>query len=267
MKIQTSNINHIPNIRIQPKVGGATCPHGAPAGACPVCSGMGGGGGGSSTVKLKPTPKELGLLTWADLLPAWNAMLAAKERKEFDQKLDNLNAQRKVLDQTNLLRTISSFIDSKINQVIKNLDSKVFTPVAKIISQTAQTLTNLVSDLKNQVMQNLQKLSGELNEKLQQMFDKLKNTTDKFKNAMEIFLSNIKDKEKAVKEYLIDFANRLRRKLFRVVEETGNSLPKKEWKPKTITRKTRKLRDSNFSIEEYNYDELNSEIIEELINV
>ena len=48
------------------------------------------------------------------------------------------------------------------------------------------------------------------------------------KNAMEIFISNLKDKEKAVKEYLLAFANRLKKKLFRIIEATDNSFEELE---------------------------------------
>ena len=58
---------------------------------------------------------------------------------------------------------------------------------------------------------------------MQQIMDKLKYATEMLKNAMEIFISNLKDKEKAVKEFLLAFANKLKKKLFRIVEATDNS--------------------------------------------
>ena len=225
MRIQSSNINYLPKIQVQSKPMGICCPHGNPGGACPLC--LGGGGGGSS-VKSKPTAKELGLLTWADLLPAWNAMLAANQRKEFDKKLDTLLAMKKYLEQSSVYKAISNFIDSKIMPLVKLLNSQVLTPLTKTINQTIQTINNIYTELKAQITQQLTKLAGVLNEKLQQVMDKLKLATEMLKNAMEIFISNLKDKEKAVKEYLLAFANRLKKKLFRIIEATDNSFEELE---------------------------------------
>ncbi|HBG49476.1 MAG TPA: hypothetical protein DDW90_08260, partial [Cyanobacteria bacterium UBA9971] len=185
MRIQSSqSLNYIPSkIQVQSKPMGICCPHGNPGGACPLC--LGGGGGGGSSVKLKPTAKELGLLTWADLLPAWNAMLAANQRKEFDKKLDTLLAMKKYLEQSNVYKAISNFIDSKIMPLVKLLNSQVLTPLTKTINQTIQTINNIYTELKAQITQQLTKLAGVLNEKLQQVMDKLKNTAEMLKNAME----------------------------------------------------------------------------------
>ena len=91
-----------------------------------------------------------------------------------------------------------------------------------------QTINNIFTELKSQLIQNITKLAGLLNEKLQQIMNKLKQATENFKNAMETFISNMKDKEKAVKEFLAAFANRLKKKLFRIVEPTDNSFEELE---------------------------------------
>ena len=224
MKIQALNTNNVPKILVQQKPMGVCCPHGNPGGCCPLCLGMGGGGGGSA-VKSKPTAKELGLLTWADLLPAWNAMLAAKQRQEFNQKLDNMSAMKKFIEQSSIFKTINNFID---NNLVKLFNSTGLTPLAKTITRTMQTINNIFTELKSQLIQNITKLAGLLNEKLQQIMNKLKQATENFKNAMETFISNMKDKEKAVKEFLAAFANRLKKKLFRIVEPTDNSFEELE---------------------------------------
>ena len=224
MKIQALNTNNVTKILVQQKQMVVCCPHGNPGGSCPLCLGMGGGGGGSA-VKSKPTAKELGLLTWADLLPAWNAMLAAKQRQEFNQKLDNMSAMKKFIEQSSIFKTINNFID---NNLVKLFNSTGLTPLAKTITRTMQTINNIFTDLKSQLIQNITKLAGLLNEKLQQIMNKLKQATENFKNAMETFISNMKDKEKAVKEFLAAFANRLKKKLFRIVEPTDNSFEELE---------------------------------------
>ncbi|MEI8389371.1 MAG: hypothetical protein WCG23_05750 [bacterium] len=224
MKIQALNTNNTPKILVQQKTMGVCCPHGNPGGSCPLCLGMGGGGGGSAA-KSKPTAKELGLLTWADLLPAWNAMLAAKQRQEFNQKLDNMSAMKKFIEQSSIFKTINNFID---NNLVKLFNSTGLTPLAKTITRTMQAINNIFTELKTQLFQNITKLAGLLNEKLQQIMNKLKQATENFKNAMETFISNMKDKEKAVKEFLAAFANRLKKKLFRIVEPTDNSFEELE---------------------------------------
>jgi len=224
MRIQSSNINinyNTPKIQVQQKPMRVCCPHGNPGGSCPLCLGMGGGGG--SSVKAKPTAKELGLLTWADLLPAWNAMLAANQRQEYEKKLDTLLAMKKFIEQSNIYKAINNFIDSKIMPVLKLLNSQVLTPIVKTINQTIQTINNLYTELKTQLMQQMTKLTGILNEKIQQVMDKLRQVTELIKNAMEMIVSNLKEKEKALKEFLTAFANRVKKKLFRIVEATDNS--------------------------------------------
>ena len=49
-----------------------TCPHGLPAGACPICSGMGGGGGSS-----RKTTKAAGEMSWDECV-AVGQMLKAQ---------------------------------------------------------------------------------------------------------------------------------------------------------------------------------------------
>ena len=53
-----------------------TCPHGLPAGACPVCSGMGGGG---SAKKADPAPKNE--MSYAECYAIWMRMKADDRRK------------------------------------------------------------------------------------------------------------------------------------------------------------------------------------------
>lgn len=225
MKVQALPVNYMQNIHIPGKTGIVKCPHGSPAGTCPACMGMGGGGGGGSAIKPKPTAKELGLLTWADLLPAWNAMLAAKQRQECDKKFDVLSAIKKHIEQFYIYTaiTINNFINSKIMPLMKLFGSQVLAPLTKALNQTMQTINNIYTQLKTQLTQQLTKIAGMLNEKFQQVMEKIKQAVEMVKNAMEIFVSNFKDKEKAVKEFLASFANKLKKKLFRIIEATDNS--------------------------------------------
>jgi hypothetical protein len=225
MKIQSPQVKYMSNVNTVQL--SARCPHGNPGGTCPACLGMGGGGGGTIT-KPKPTAHELGLLTWADLLPAWYAMQAAKRRMENEQKLEKLHEIKKFIEQSKLYQTINNFIDSKIMPLVKLLDSKVLTPLTKTLNQTIQTLNNFCTDLKSLVMQQLNKLNAVLNEKIQQVMEKLKQSIELFKNAAAYFISDLKEKEKALREYLLAFANKFKKKVFRLLEMVDTSMEQGE---------------------------------------
>lgn len=221
MIIQNLNINYTHKLVVPVKLAGVRCPHGSPSGTCPICMGMSGGGGGT-TIKHKPTPKELGLLTWADLLPAWNAMQAAKQRNEYNDKMDNLLAIKKFIERSNVYKTLFNFVDTNIKSVIKLFDSKIATPLSKTVNQLRQSINTFMADLKMQVLQQLTKMAF-VNEKINQIMDKLKQSTEMLKNAMEIFIANLKHKEKEIKEFLLDFAKKIKKKLFRIIEDVDNS--------------------------------------------
>ena len=194
------------------------CPHGNPGGSCPLCLGMGGGGGGgASKVKPKPTPKELGLLTWADLLPVWYAMQAAKRREQYNQKMEQLNALKKALKNSQIYQTINNFVNTKVKPVLKLLNIKVLKPTIKNLQRLNNAIKTLYTELKNQVMQQLSKLAV-VNEKAHQLLTKLAQSMDVFKAAMEKFLASVKEKEKAIKEYFDDLKGKFKKKLYRIIE-------------------------------------------------
>lgn len=226
MRVQTApqNIKYTSPANTTRIAGG--CPHGSPAGTCPICTGMGGGGG--SSIKQKPTPKELGLLTWADLLPVWYAMQAAKLRKENDQKLEKLMEMKTALEKNSIYQTTIKFIDTKIMPLVKLLDSKVLTPLAKNANQVMQAVNTFFTELKTQIIQQLAKAGVVISQKLNELLDKLKQMPEIFKNAMAQFLSNIKEKEKALREFLLDMADKFKKRIFHLIEMVDASMEQGE---------------------------------------
>lgn len=223
MKIQSSftpvyrNYNNYNNNQTRPNQvqGMVKCPHGNPGGTCPICQGM--GGGGASSVKPKPTAKELGLLTWADLLPVWYAMQAAKQRKEYEARMENLNAAQKALANSQVYQVVNNFVNTHIKPVIKLLDSKVLQPTVKTIKQLTDTIKSFYLDLKDQIVNQLSKLAI-VNQKAQMLLNKLVQSMEVFKTAIEKLISDIKEKEKAVKEFIADLANKFKKKLYKIIE-------------------------------------------------
>jgi hypothetical protein len=235
MRIQVSNpqINYRPQINQtqvnqQKRIAGG-CPHGNPSGNCPLCNTMGGGGGGvSSATRSKPTPKELGLLTWADLLPVWYAMQAAKFRKENDARIEQLAQMKLAIEKSQAYQIINNFIDTNVKPLMKALEKNVLVPVGRTVEaaiQKAMPVINAVfAEIKTQLVQQMAKFAGIMNEQLKQVMQKLQESMEVFKNAVTNFLSDVKQKEKAVREFLIAEAKKFKKTLLGFLEETNASL-------------------------------------------
>jgi len=209
----------------KPKIAGG-CPHGNPPGACPICLGMGGGGGGSA--KSKPTPKELGLLTWADLLPAWYAMQAAKHQKEDAAVNQRMIDMQKLAERARLFDAVNNFVSTKIMPAVKFIDEKIFSPIAKTVNASLKALNSLFSEIKNYMMNQLVKNIIVINEKINAFMEKLKGSLETFKTAMERFISEWKEKEKDLKTNLYKYAKNVRDNLLGIIQAIGEMLNQQE---------------------------------------
>jgi hypothetical protein len=198
----------------------SSCPHGNPAGSCPVCMGMSGGGG---AVKHKPTPKELGLLTWADLMPSWLAMQAAKHRKEFNAIIEKLLQGVKILENSRLFQAINNFIDSKLmpklQPALNFIDSKVISTVQKTFAKLTQLKDSFYNEIKSQILQQAAKTMALLNEQINLIQEKIKNSLQMLKSGFEMFISNMKEKEEAIKEFLNKIKKKLNKKLLYIIQQ------------------------------------------------
>jgi hypothetical protein len=144
-----------------PKIKTAGCPHGIPAGACPVCSGMGGGGGGSSIRKKEKIP---GLMNWNEAFAEWSRLKRIDQRNQDNlalsetSRLNNLLAQRlselaifnKVLNFFNVLNSQSLTILKNIMQDIRN----------NVLNTLKENVTKLVESVKNFVAANIENIKN-----------------------------------------------------------------------------------------------------------
>lgn len=200
------------------KVG--TCPHGLPAGACPICSGMGGGGGGSS--KARRVPSEM---SWDECVAAGRMIQAqklAQQKKDVAMQAQlhaSLNLSGKL---ENMAQKIASFAE-KIGEFAQKVQSS---SIPKIISQplalAAKMIIPVLNLLKNipliaqKAINFVQAKFADISDKLSAVFGELKNATEKkisdkfkdFRKKLKSFLGvleptevdEIEDEDKRIEE-------------------------------------------------------------------
>lgn len=199
----------------QHKIG--TCPHGLPAGACPICNGMGGGGGGSA----KKADRPAGEMTWDQCYAVWQQMLKAKDLAA-QKKHDALNAQMQTPPNfnarlENAALKIAAFADRLANFVqnakqTPSIMSKTLALAARIALPVLNVLQN-VTNLAQKAINFIQEKLADISDKLNAIFGELKNSiekkiSDKLKDFKKRFKSifgitepdDIDDEEKQVEE-------------------------------------------------------------------
>ena len=189
-------------------VGGATCPHGLPHGACPICSG---GMGGASQKKADFSAKP-GEMSWNECAAIGAMMRAAKLRKQM-----NAQAQENRLMQiANFERTMMN-TSQKLAQlavlVNNNLPSAVAKPVSFVINKVLVPVLNAMKNVPVNIMKSLDAMRQkvfDIQDKLNAMFGELKNSI-----------------EKKVSETLANFRKKVRL-LFQVEETTETTDEEKE---------------------------------------
>lgn len=199
-----------------------TCPHGLPAGACPICNGMGGGGGGGGSTKRAQNPGEM---SWDQCYSVWQQMLKAKDlqaqRKEQAmqaqmQQAVNLSAKMDNAAQrlANLAQVLTNF--AKTGQ-IQNLQLPKM--IAKPLALAAQIAVPVLNAAKNVViiaqkaLNFVQTKLADISDKLNAIFGELKNSTEKkisdalkdfkkkFKSIFGVFEpAEVDDEEKRLEE-------------------------------------------------------------------
>lgn len=189
-------------------VGGGTCPHGLPHGACPICSG---GMGGASQKKADFSAKP-GEMSWNECAAIGAMMRAAKLQKQ-------LNAQA----QENRLMQIANFERTMMNTSQKlaqlavlltnTLPSSVAKPIALLINKAVVPILNSIKDIPVNMMKALDSMRQkvfDIQDKLNAMFGEIKNSI-----------------EKKVSETLANFRKKVRL-LFQVDETTETTDEEKE---------------------------------------
>ncbi len=189
-------------------VGGGTCPHGLPHGACPICSG---GMGGASQKKADFSAKP-GEMSWNECAAIGAMMRAAKLQKQ-------LNAQA----QENRLMQIANFERTMMNTSQKlaqlavlltnTFPSAVAKPISLFINKAVVPILNSIKDIPVNMMKTLDSMRQkvfDIQDKLNAMFGEMKNSI-----------------EKKVSETLANFRKKVRL-LFQVDESTETTDEEKE---------------------------------------
>ena len=210
------------------------CPHGLPAGACPICSGM---AGGNSTTK-RDTPRNVGEMTY-NQCAAIGAMLraqkAARQRAEANQQTfiqamvqfnKNLqNVHQRILElASNIQKSMPAIISTPVNFVLTQVVARIVnitSGMANVIANVAQKLVDIADklaavygELKASVSKALSNLAGNIKKKLKSMFfifgaddtDDEEKKIDETKKAFNLktFLHSLSRKFKREEERIAD---------------------------------------------------------------
>ncbi len=210
------------------------CPHGLPAGACPICSGM---AGGNSTTK-RDTPRNVGEMTY-NQCAAIGAMLraqkAARQRAEANQQTflqamvqfnKNLqNVHQRILEfASNIQKSMPAIISAPVNFVLTQVAARivnlaagvtnVLTNVAQKLVDIADKLAAVYGELRAAVSKSLSNLMGNIKKKLKSMFfifgadetDDEEKKIDETKKAFNLktFLHSLSRKFKREEERIAD---------------------------------------------------------------
>lgn len=189
-------------------VGGATCPHGLPHGACPICSG---GMGGASQKKADFSAKP-GEMSWNECAAIGAMMRAAKLQKEL-----NAQAQENRMMQIAQFETTMMNVSQKLAQlaavISNNMPAAIAKPAAFVLNKVLIPVLNM---LKN-IPQNLARAFDAMRQKVFDIQDKLNAMFGELKNSIE----------KKVSETLANFRKKVQL-LFQVEESTHTTDEEKE---------------------------------------
>ena len=215
-----------------------SCPHGLPAGACPICSGMGGGGAKKADFSAKP-----GEMSWnecAAIGAFLRAQKAAHQAKEADfqrhvQALHKFqttmaNAAERASQFAQLVQnSLPPILAKPIAFVAQNIIANTLTfiqnlptTIANFVQNTIQNLAEKLSDITSKLTAVYGELKAAISEKLSKPIQKFK---EKIKSIFKIFQSSeTDDDDKKVEEAkrtfeLKTFIHKLYRKLKKDAED------------------------------------------------
>lgn len=194
-----------------------TCPHGLPAGACPICNGSGGA----------RSKRNSGEWSYAKCAAVGLEMRAAKARiearkelleKQFNTALKMQKAIMNFVDRAqNMLSIIHSKLPPEIQTVFNKLVNGIINPVLNLISKIPQALEKLnefINDIKLKILAVAEKLNAILGE-IKNFIEK--NITDRFKKLtkklIRFFILESKEENYQNDEEIEIFKSRELRKL------------------------------------------------------
>ncbi len=166
------------------------CPHGMPAGSCPICNGMGGG-----VSNKRPDVRKSGEMTWSECFAMGLRMKADKLHMQQiiqdrrDAHLTLLKLQEQLADKLRKIEMLnevfSKFMPQRVANVVTNIIRFVAVPVLKMtqsfvnfVQNIAVNLSQFVKNLKENIQGVQEKLAaiwGEfINSKEKSIFERLK---------------------------------------------------------------------------------------------
>lgn len=162
-----------------------TCPHGLPAGACPICSGMGGGGGGGTR-----RAQRAGEMSWDECYAVWQQMLraknAAQEKQHMQAQLQHLpfnmenSLNRFAIKMADFMQRLTNFTqkDSPLMQRLPQIFAKPLMFLAKAAIPVLNVLKNIPVVIQNS-LNFIKEHLADISDKLSAIFGEAKSAEDK----------------------------------------------------------------------------------------
>ncbi|MBQ3102633.1 hypothetical protein IJC60_06500 [bacterium] len=194
-----------------------TCPHGLPAGACPICN----GGAGAKT------KRNSGEWSYAKCAAVGAEMRAAKARIEARKELleeqfsTALKIQKAIMNfidkAQSILQAVHAKLPPELQTVFNKLANGIINPILNLISNIPKTLEQLnafINDIKTKILAVAEKLNAILGE-IKNFIEK--NITDRFKKLtkkiIRFFILEEKEENYQNDEEIEIFKSRELRKL------------------------------------------------------
>lgn len=165
----------------------ATCPHGLPLGACPICNGM---AGGSKKADFSAKPGEM---SWNECA-AIGAMLKAQKNARIQREQDFQNHVQNVKIFENSLMNASQKLSNIANFFTQNTPKIISAPVNFILNAVLVTALKNIANIPN-IIQNLQQKLADISDKLTAMMGELKASIEK---KISEFFKDFKKKIKSL---------------------------------------------------------------------
>ena len=233
-------------VRINP-VKTATCPHGMPPGACPVCSGMGGGGGGAKKADFSAKPGEM---SWGECYAIGQLIKASQQRAELNKQTIENNSQLVALS-AKLATLAASLVARFTNFILPLQNGFIFQTVSQTLSQPVRQIQNLAAQLTDRVAQLISKVINtaqtillEAVAQFAQIRDKIINIADKILDKLAAIFG---EQENAIRKFVSDNFNKLKKKIFSLFAAVDASMEQGEYdeeieKVEETLRRTLKLK-------------------------
>ena len=161
----------------------ATCPHGLPMGACPICNGMGGG----STAKKIDEPRRPGEMTYQECYAQWKQMQRAEAQKQQELEVMLKNAQIADKIQKQLAQ-----ITNKLSDILARIEASLPKPISKtfnaIANNVIKPVLNLIKDIPK-IINQIQIIAENVKNVIQQVSEKLTAIMGEVQNFIEKSIS------------------------------------------------------------------------------